>query len=177
MERVIYYLLEYSIAIGFAGLVVLCHLSKTLFRYAKINEFKSHLQNIVESEWRGKCLEHVVEKINVTNSMLAKKLAAEDVVAKCIYNYDVVQRLGAELSELFSSQHQQIRNQYPSITNLDLLVLTLLSIDMSNSEICSILRMERRTLYRRRQLIGQRMGVSSEKLETLAKTFLFVSEK
>lgn len=128
----------------------------------------NRIQKLETGEWRIKYLDHVMEKINATKSIREKKIAAEDLVAQCIYNYDAVKQLGADMNELFERQYQTIQEQYPALTSLDLLVLSLLSIDLKNSEICSILRMERRTLYRRRQLIAQRIGISSSELEAFA---------
>lgn len=168
----IYYLVEYGIALGLFIVCLSIFSVVNLISYTRATDFVSHLQSLSINEWRNKYLDRVVEKINVTNSMVEKKLVAEDVVAKCIYNYDVVKQLGAELEVLFFSQYKKILEKYPAITNLDLLVLTLLAVEMSNAEICSVLRMERRTLYRRRQLIGQRLGVSSEALEQMATQLL-----
>lgn len=67
---------------------------------------------------------------------------------------------------------QTIREQYPNLTELDILVICLIGIGMDNDEICTILRMEKRTLYRRRQLIAQRVGMSSTQLELFATTLI-----
>ena len=55
---------------------------------------------------------------------------------------------------------------------LALLDICLLGIGMDNVEICTVLRMEKRTLYRRRQLIAMRTGMSSMNLETFSRSIL-----
>lgn len=58
--------------------------------------------------------------------------------------------------------------QFPGLTDLDMLVLCLLGIGMDNQEIATLLRMEKRTLYRRRQLMAMRIGISSLQLDEFA---------
>ena len=58
--------------------------------------------------------------------------------------------------------------QFPGLTDLDMLVLCLLGIGMDNQEIATLLRMEKHTLYRRRQLMAMRIGISSMKLDEFA---------
>lgn len=162
------WMLEYVIAFILCVMTILfCFLLMATW-YGLAVAFRHHVQSLSSDNWRSRCLEHVVEKITHTNMLMDRQIAAEDLVAKSIYNYDVVKKLGKDLSEIFGKQYHELTAQYPELTSLDLLVLTLLGIDMNNAEICSVLRMERRTLYRRRQLIAQRIGISSTELEQFA---------
>lgn len=171
-ELFVEYTLEYIICIGVCILCIVCFILFFHQRYSKAINFKNHVQKLETGEWRAKYLERVREKINATQSIREKRVVAEDLVAQCIYNHDAVKQLGSDMKELFEKQYQIIQEQYPTLTSLDLLVLSLLSIELKNSEICSILRMERRTLYRRRQLIAQRIGISSSSLEDFAMKLL-----
>lgn len=167
-DFMIYYLLEYSIALGLSMILVLMYVLIQVVRYAKASDFSVYIQSLSADEMRNKCVGYVVDKINVTNSLVDKRVAVEDVVAKCIYNHDAVKQLGKDLEELFGMQYRLLVDKYPALSSLDLLVLSLLSIEMSNAEICSVLRMEKRTLYRRRQLIAQRISIPSTELESFA---------
>ncbi len=123
-------------------------------------------------EWRAKLLEKVKEKIDITEQAQAQIVRGEDLVAKFIYRNDEIQQLSKELNAIFKQSIQTIKEKYPDLTDLDILVLTLIGIGMDNDEICNLLRMEKRTLYRRRQLIAQRIGMSSTQLDVFAMTVL-----
>lgn len=111
----------------------------------------------------------VQERIEMTESW---KVRGNDMVASYIYKQDAVRQLGEDLYSLHAKEYNTLRTTYPELTELDLLVMSLLALDMDNYEICSLLHMEKRTLYRRRQLIGQRLGLSSTELERFAQMSL-----
>lgn len=167
-DLMIFYLLEYGIALGLSIIIVLVYVLVQVVHYSEASDFSVYIQALSTDEMRSRCVGYVVDKINVTNSLVDKRVAVEDVVAKCIYNHDAVKKLGNDLEELFGMQYRVLMEKYPALSSLDLLVLGLLSIDMTNAEICSVLRMEKRTLYRRRQLIAQRIGIPSTELEQFA---------
>lgn len=123
-------------------------------------------------DWREKLLEKVKEKIVLTEQSEMRIKSGEDIISKFIYQQADIKRLGDELFGIFSRQVNSIKNQFPQLTELDLLVLCLLGIGMDNLEICTLLRMEKRTLYRRRQLIGMRIGMSSTQLDEFAMNLL-----
>lgn len=118
--------------------------------------------------WKERYLNTIRAKIEVTNRSRSKEEDAEDLLTNCIYRQDVVQQLQSDLSMVYSDEYDLLRQQYSLLTDLDRLILTLLGLGHSNAEICSLLHMERRTLYRRRQLMAQRMDLSSTDLERLA---------
>lgn len=116
-------------------------------------------------EWRRKLLEKIKERINLSAEAEKKMIAGEDAVGNFIYNQKNIKNLSKELFQIFDIQIALLRSQYPSLTELDLLVILLLGIGLDNYEIVTLLNMEKRTLYRRRQLIAQRIGISSTKIE------------
>ena len=119
-------------------------------------------------EWRDKLLDKVKEKIVLTEQSELKIKQSDDLVSRFIYQQEDVKRLGEELSHIFYNKVSAIRSQYPELTDLDILVLCLLGIGMDNQEISTLLRMEKRTLYRRRQLMAMRIGISSTQLDEFA---------
>ena len=116
-------------------------------------------------EWRRKLLEKIKERINLSSEAEKKMIAGEDAVGKFIYNQKNIKNLSNELFHIFDTQVAVLKSQYQSLTELDLLVILLLGIGLDNYEIGALLNMEKRTLYRRRQLIAQRMGISSTRIE------------
>ena len=123
-------------------------------------------------EWRIKLLEKVKEKINITEQAQDKLTRGEDLVAQFIYRNNDIKQLSDELNAIFKQPLQTLKEKYPDLTELDLLVICLIGIGMDNDEVCTLLRMEKRTLYRRRQLIAQRVGMSSTQLDMFAMTVL-----
>jgi len=119
-------------------------------------------------EWRDKLLDEVKEKILLSEQCAKHSHRENSVVSNFTYKTDDMKQLGNDLFDIFSFQISSLKISYPRLTELDLLVLCLLGIGMDNLEICTLLRMEKRTLYRRRQLIAMRIGVSSTLLDQFA---------
>lgn len=82
--------------------------------------------------------------------------------------------LGA-LLHLFSSKVNQVRREYPSLTDTDVQVLILIGLGVDNNDILSFTDMSKRTYYKRRQLIAQRMNTTAAQLDEHAKA-LFTSK-
>ena len=80
-----------------------------------------------------------------------------------------------ELLQLFGSKVNAIRREYPSLTDTDAQVLILIGLGVDNNEILSFTDMSKRTYYKRRQLIAQRMNTTAAQLDELAKS-LFTSK-
>ena len=160
-------------------LIIVCALQLILFGIIIIyivieNKKKRNLlfkQNMTEEEiniWRDKLLNKVKEKIYISQETEKRIMAGEDAVAKFIYNKQDIKKLSNDLNEIYSENISSLKRQYASLTELDIVVIILLGIGMDNYEIATLLNMEKRTLYRRRQLISQRMGISSTMIEHFA---------
>ena len=80
-----------------------------------------------------------------------------------------------DLQQLFSSKVNHIRRMYPALTDTDIQVLTLIGLGVDNNEILAFTDMSKRTYYKRRQLIAQRMNTTAAQLDELAKS-LFTSK-
>ena len=142
-------------------------------RNLETQELQRKLAEAETEEWREKMLDKVKEKIALTEEARDRMTRGEDLVAKYIYHQQGIEELSTELFSIYQKPINTVKKQYPDLTELDLLVICLLGIGMDNVEVCSILRMEKRTLYRRRQLIAQRIGLSSSTaLEEFAKNML-----
>ena len=153
-------------------LIFYYHLA-VISRKLETQELQRRLAEMETEEWREKLLDKVKEKIAITGQAHDRITRGEDLVAKFIYHQQGIEELSAELFGIYHKPISAIKKKHPDLTELDLLVICLLGIGMDNVEICSILRMEKRTLYRRRQLIVQRIGInSSANLEAFAKSML-----
>lgn len=73
-----------------------------------------------------------------------------------------------ELQYIFGYKISRIRDQYPALTDTDMQVLLLLGIGVENHEIMTMTNMSKRTYYRRRQVLAQRMGTTAAKLDVEA---------
>lgn len=73
------------------------------------------------------------------------------------------------LQHIFGDKIEQIRLQYPALTILDAQVLILIALGVENHEILAFTNMSKRTYYKRRQLIAQRMNTTAAQLDNLAK--------
>lgn len=74
-----------------------------------------------------------------------------------------------EVTLLFSQKTKDLQRLYPALTETDLQVLTLIGLDVSNSDILQLTGMSKRTYYKRRQLIAQRMGTTAAALNEIAR--------
>lgn len=74
------------------------------------------------------------------------------------------------LPQLFSSKVSQLRHEYPSLTDTDVQVLILIGLGVDNNDILTFTDMSKRTYYKRRQLIAQRMNTTAAQLDELAKS-------
>lgn len=77
-----------------------------------------------------------------------------------------------DLQILFGDKMNLIRKLYPQLTDLDLQVLMLIGMGIENHEILQLTNMSKRTYYKRRQLIAQRMNTSAAQLDQLSRQLL-----
>lgn len=80
-----------------------------------------------------------------------------------------------DLQHLFADKIKEIKRLYPALTDTDIQVLTLIGLGVDNAEILQFTDMSKRTYYKRRQLIAQRMNTTAAQLDQLAKQ-LFTSK-
>lgn len=78
-----------------------------------------------------------------------------------------------ELQPLFCDKTESIRQRYPQLTDLDINVLLLIGLGIDNNEILHLTGMSKRTYYKRRQLIAQRIGTTAAQLDPIAKELLY----
>ena len=73
-----------------------------------------------------------------------------------------------DLQHLFSDKIKKLKHQYPALTETDIQVVTLIGLGVSNTDILQLADMSKRTYYKRRQLIAQRMNTTAAQLDQIA---------
>lgn len=139
-----------------------------LLRKLKCQTFMFAAKAVDEADARNKLLDKLKEKIELTQRHSIRRLNKDELLESYIYKQDNVQQLMRELHAVYGKEMATLKGRFAQLTDLDIVVLGLLSTGMDNAEICELMRMEKRTLYRRRQLIAQRIGISSTALEEFA---------
>lgn len=156
-------------AFGIALILFGCAMGYIVILKRKMQQDK--LSNTLKSqeidELQESVIETVKEKIGQKRLLVPDK---DDIKAKVLYGQFGVKELGEELKVAFNSKHIALSNKHTQLTDLDLLVIDLIIIGMDNDDICEIIHMEKRTLYRRRQLIAKRIGISSNDIEQFVNT-------
>lgn len=74
-----------------------------------------------------------------------------------------------ELQHIFGDKITELRTRYPALTDTDVQVLILIGLGLENHEILTFTDMSKRTYYKRRQLIAQRMNTTAAQLDVLAR--------
>lgn len=73
-----------------------------------------------------------------------------------------------DLQHLFADKIKKLKHQYPTLTETDIQVVTLIGLGVSNTDILQLADMSKRTYYKRRQLIAQRMNTTAAQLDQIA---------
>lgn len=73
-----------------------------------------------------------------------------------------------DLQHLFSDKIKKLKHQYPALTETDIQVVTLIGLGVNNTDILQLADMSKRTYYKRRQLIAQRMNTTAAQLDQIA---------
>lgn len=73
-----------------------------------------------------------------------------------------------DLQHLFADKIKKLKHQYPALTETDIQVVTLIGLGVSNTDIIKLANMSKRTYYKRRQLIAQRMNTTAAQLDQIA---------
>lgn len=75
-------------------------------------------------------------------------------------------RVMEDMQHIFDDRVSLLHRQYPKLTDLDMQVLILIGLGVENYEILTFTDMSKRTYYKRRQLIAQRMGTTAAQLNS-----------
>jgi hypothetical protein len=67
-----------------------------------------------------------------------------------------------EVDHIFDKKLSAFQSAYPDLSQLDLIVVTLICLQIGISDICCLLNMHKTTLYKRRSRMKDRIGLSGE---------------
>lgn len=81
------------------------------------------------------------------------------------------------LQNLFADKIKHFRHQYPALTDTDIQVVTLIGLGIENVDILQLTGMSKRTYYKRRQLIAQRMNTNAANLDDTIHTVFTIHSK
>jgi hypothetical protein len=117
----------------------------------------SKLQNKVENTLR-------FNKLNL-GIAASDKLEAfvEEIKKQSMISDSEWQYYMEEINHVFDNKLSHLMNSYPQLTNNDVNVLTLICLKLDISDCCSLLNMNKNTMYRRRNTIKERMGINKDK--------------
>lgn len=73
--------------------------------------------------------------------------------------------LRAYIAQLYPKHYAIISNLFPALTDIDWSTILLLKLSFTNEEIVLLLNMSKRTYYKRRQIIAQRMHIHASELD------------
>ena len=82
-----------------------------------------------------------------------------------------------DLQPFFGDKINDIRQRYPQLTELDCKVFILIGLGVENHEIIRLTNMSKRTYYKRRQLIAQRIGITAAQLDDNAQQLLRINNQ
>ena len=82
-----------------------------------------------------------------------------------------------DLQPFFGDKIDDIRQRYPQLTDVDCKVFILIGLGAETYEILRLTNMSKRTYYKRRQLIAQRIGTTAAQLDDTAQELLTIHRK
>ena len=125
--------------------------------------------------WRVRCLKRQVADLRIKMALNQReKLLRHQLLIEQIKQNNKPTALD-DRQPLFADKVDHIKRQYPALTDTDIQVLTLIGLGVDNADILQFTDMSKRTYYKRRQLIAQRMDTTAAQLDELAKQ-LFTSK-
>jgi Tfp pilus assembly protein PilO len=154
VDEIFYYI--YAVSIIICLLIV-----SIVVIYALISRMKRHMADMQIRE----ALHRREETIRY--QQLLGQLKKNDSKSAALNNLQI----------LFDDKVNFVRQQYPQLTDLDIQVLMLIGLGVSNHEILLITDMSKRTYYKRRQLIAQRMNTTASQLDQTAQQLLTKNNK
>lgn len=83
-----------------------------------------------------------------------------------------------KLQRIFDYKMRKIRSRYPALTDADAQVLLLIGLGVENHDILALTNMSKRTYYKRRQVLAQRMNTTAAQLDEMVQSsFNFINNK
>lgn len=119
--------------------------------------------------WRLRCLKRQIADMRIKMVINQREeLLRHQLLIEQIKQHNKPTALD-DLQHLFADKVNYIKRQYPALTDIDIQVLTLIGLGVDNADILQFTDMSKRTYYKRRQLIAQRINTTAAQLDETAK--------
>ena len=129
------------------------------YRELKYQKQKEEIKRLRVSESLHKT--RLTEKQQVLMDQIRKHIRSREQVLAC-----------QELRASYAKEVAFLQKKYPRLTSNDIDILLLLGIGLSNQEVVEFMDMNKRSYYRRRQLISERTDIPSADINTFARQWL-----
>jgi len=117
----------------------------------------SKLQNKVENTLRFNKLNLGIAASDKLDAFV-EEIKKQSMISDSEWQYYI-----EEINHIFDNKLSYLMNSYPQLTHNDVNVLTLICLKLDISDCCSLLDMNKNTMYRRRNTIKERMGIDKDK--------------
>lgn len=87
----------------------------------------------------------------------------EEIKRFCTYEGNIKQ-LYIDLMQIHFPLISYFENEYPSLKRNDIVIIVLIAIGFDNQEISAIFNYTKRTIYKKRQFLSHKIGISSLQL-------------
>jgi len=83
-----------------------------------------------------------------------KELSTQSILSETDWQYYI-----REVDSIFDGKLSALPETHPQLTRPDMIVITLISLQMDISDCCSLLNMKKNAMYHRRNIIKERLGI------------------
>jgi tetratricopeptide (TPR) repeat protein len=112
----------------------------------------SKLQHRIENTLRLNILKMEVTNAEKQNNFI-QEITKQSILLETEWQYYI-----EEVNHLFDGKITALKNKYPQITQSDLIVIAMVSLQMDITNCCSLLNMSLNTMYTRRKRIKKHIG-------------------
>jgi hypothetical protein len=105
----------------------------------------------------------VFNKLNMSYSQESKREEfVKQIIEQSVLAEEDWQHYIDEMDQVFKHKISGLLSLYPGLSKLDLIVITLIGLNVKISNSCTLLNMNKATMYKRRNRIKERIGMESE---------------
>ncbi len=105
----------------------------------------------------------IFNKLNMSYSQESKREEfVKQIIEQSVLGEEDWQHYIDEMDQVFRHKISGLLSLYPGLSKLDLIVITLICLDINISNSCTLLNMTKATMYKRRNRIKDRISLESE---------------
>ncbi|MBP1676431.1 MAG: TPR-repeat-containing protein [Bacteroidetes bacterium] len=91
-----------------------------------------------------------------------KEEILDDIIRKVILQKDEWDYYENEVNSLLNNKLNELREHYKNLTKADMIVIALIYMDVSTTDTCTLMNMNKETLYTRRKRIKKHLNISED---------------